>query len=136
MATITGASGALLYNGVKVAKVRQFDLQVNRDALENTCIGQRSRSFIPGLIGASGSATIMFDRNDGQASALLNSIFTESDMDATAAIGGFRFIFDEISGKRIEADGLLTSVSASVAVGDIQTAQVSIQLTGNITGSF
>ena len=38
MTTLTGASGALRFNGKMVAKVRQYEVSLNRDALDESCI--------------------------------------------------------------------------------------------------
>ena len=61
MAVLTGAQGALS-NGSTVAKVRSWSLTVNRDALEDTCIGSDDRSYVKGLRGASGNATVLYDQ--------------------------------------------------------------------------
>lgn len=130
MATLTGASGAFLFEGRKVAKVRQFDLNLNVDALEDTCVGRKSRTYVPGLFGASGSATVLLDSTDSAGADMLNTIFNP------AAGKRFQLVLDERSGKRLEADGFLTSVSPSVSVGDVQAVNVGFQISGDVSGGF
>ena len=64
MAVLTGANGALKYEGKTVAKCRSWSLSVSRDALEDTCIGTDDRSYVKGLRGGSGSATVLYDPSD------------------------------------------------------------------------
>ena len=78
MAVLTGSTGALRYNNNKVAKVRSWSLTINKDALEDTCLGTYDRSYVQGLYGATGSATILYDPGDVPGSDLLNSIFDNS----------------------------------------------------------
>jgi hypothetical protein len=128
--TLTGANGALVFQGRKVAKVRQFDLSLSVDALEDTCVGQRSRTYVPGLFGANGSATVLLDTDDDAGSDMLNTIFNP----ATGT--SFEFYLDEQGGKSLRATGFLTGVSPSVSVGEVQAASVSFQLSGDVQGGF
>ena len=45
MAVLTGATGELRYMGRKVAKTRDWSLNISRDALEDTCIGMDDRTL-------------------------------------------------------------------------------------------
>lgn len=128
MATLTGASGALLYEGRKVAKIREFSITLNVDALEDTCVGGNSRTYVRGLFGSSGSATVLLDPDDGPGADLLNSIFEPNDDRS------FQFRMDEASGKRLEARGFLTSVNPTVATGSVQAASIAFQLSGPMSG--
>lgn len=130
MATLTGANGALRFDGKTVAKVRQYDVSINRDSLEDTCLNTDQRTYIPGLIGATGSCTVLIDPGDDGGRMMLNTILSP------AAGHSIEFIFDQKIGRSIEAAGFLTSVSPSVSVGDVQSASVSFQLSGPLRGGF
>jgi hypothetical protein len=130
MATLTGSSGALRFRGRVVAKVRNYAVSMRRDALEDTCVGDDSRTYVQGLFGATGQATLLLDRDDEAGRELLNSIFTpETKHDV-------EFVFDRFTGQALRAKGFLTDVGASVAVGDTQSASVTFQLSGGMQGSF
>jgi hypothetical protein len=133
MATLTGSKGSLKYKGEKVAKVRQFDLNLSRDALDDTCVGDHARTYVPGLTGATGSATVLLDPTDDAGRAMLNTVTAKA---CEATQDPIEFLFDTASGMKIDAVGFLTSVGASVSVGDVQSASVSFQISGPVTGGF
>ena len=130
MAVLTGAQGAMKYNGSTVAKVRSWSLTVNRDALEDTCIGSDDRSYVKGLRGASGNATVLYDPEDEAGRALLNSIFDNSASDDV------EFIFNNPAGSRFKCTALLTTINPSVSVGDVQAVSLSFQVSGPIDGRY
>ena len=74
MAVLTGADGQLLYGSTAFAKVRDFALSVSKDALEDTCLSDTDRSYIEGLRGTTGSATLLYDPNNATANKFLNTI--------------------------------------------------------------
>ena len=129
MAVLTGASGALKYSGQTVAKCRNWSLTINRDALEDTCIGTDDRSYVKGLRGTTGSATVLYDPTDSAGSALLNSIFDNNASDDV------EFVFNGGNGS-FACKAILTTVSPSVAVGDVQAVSLSFQVSGPIAGRY
>ena len=129
MAVLTGANGALKYEGRTVAKCRSWSLTVNRDALEDTCIGTDDRSYVKGLRGASGNATVLYDPNDSAGVALINSIFNNTASDDV------EFVFNG-SGGELKCTALLTTVNPSVSVGDVQAVSLSFQVSGPIEGRY
>tara|TARA_R100000951_G_scaffold15948_1_gene12559 strand:+ start:1434 stop:1829 length:396 start_codon:yes stop_codon:yes gene_type:complete len=131
MAVLTGASGSLRFRGSTVGRCRDWSVSISRDALEDTTIGAYERTYIPGLIGATGSATILYDPTEYQVRELLNSIFENESGDK-----GVEFIFDKRESKSFSCKAFVTSVSQSVSVGDVQAVSVSFQITGPINGGF
>lgn len=132
MAVLTGKNGALEWNGDTVGKVRSWSLTVNRDGLETTDLGRKDRTYVTGLRGATGTAELMYDPNEGKATDLLNSIFADGDGSADS-VG---FILDTAGGKSLSCTAFLTSVSPSVSVADIQVCSISFQVSGSISGGF
>ena len=130
MAVLTGFHGALRYNGETVGKCRDWSLNINRDALEDTCLGDGDRTYVKGLRGAAGSATILYDPEDANGRALLNSIFDDGEGEQVD------FVFNEPAGGRFQCSAFLTSVSPSVATGDVQAVAVSFQVSGPIDGRY
>ena len=130
MAVLTGAHGALRYEGQTVAKCRSWSLTVSRDALEDTCLGQNDRTYIKGLRGATGSATVLYDPDDAAGRALLNSIFNNNASDAV------EFVFNNAAGGRFQCEALLTTVNPTVSVGDAQAVSLSFRVSGPIDGRY
>lgn len=132
MAVLTGKNGALQWNGSTVGKVRSWSLSVNKDPLETTNLGSNDRTYVPGMRGSTGSAELMYDPTEGQATELLNSIFS----DDVSVSQGVSFVLDQAGGKSLACTAFLTSVSPSVSVGDIQVCSVAFQVSGAVSGGF
>lgn len=136
MSVLTGADGRLVYNGLALAKVREWSLTITKDALEDTCLGDFDRSYVEGLRNTTGSATVLYDPSLSTANAFLNTVFT-NDQPKTAltfelnsknkTLGGGNFVFQ----------GFLTSVSPSASVGSVSAVSVNFQVSGGkINGEF
>lgn len=132
MAVLTGKNGALRWNGAVVGRVRSWSLTVNKDALETTNLGVHDRTYVTGLRGSTGSADLMYDPSESQATSLLNSILS-NELNPSSSVS---FVLDTIGGKSLSCTAFLTSVAPSVSTGDIQVCSVSFQVTGAITGGF
>ena len=128
----TGVDGELRYQGKKVAKVRAWSLNVNREVIDDSCIGETDRTYIPGMRNASGSATVLYDPDDQGTTAILNSIFSNSRnskeidflLNRTKVDGG------------LKCAGFVTSVGTSVSVGAATACEVSFQVSGPVEGRF
>ena len=127
MAVLTGAHGELRYEGRKIGKARDWSLNISRDALEDSCIGTDDRTYVKGLRGAVGAATVLYDPADSNTSALLNSIFDNNASD------DLDFVFTSPAAHDSAAK-LSTSVSHPVTTGDVQAVACSFQVNGQLTG--
>jgi len=132
MAVLTGADGKLLYQNQAVAKCREWSLSISKDALEDTCLASTDRSYVEGLRGTTGSATILYDPSGVAANALLNTIFET----AGSTEQEIRFVFNTKGGGQLNCSGFLTSVSPSVSVGAVTAVSISFQVNGKPTGGF
>jgi len=128
---LTGADGQLKYQGTLVGKVRDWSITVTKDALEDTALGEYDRTYVQGLRGTTGSATVLYDPANAQASVFLNSIFNNSE-----DIEAVNFVFNRLDNKSFSCTGFVTSVSPSVSVGSVQAVSVSFQVSGKPVGEF
>lgn len=128
---LTGADGQLKYQGAVVGKVRDWSITVTKDALEDTGIGDYDRSYVQGLRGTTGSATILYDPANVQASVFLNSVFANAEGTETVD-----FVFNRLDNKSFKCNGFVTSVSPSVSVGSVQAVSISFQVSGKPVGEF
>ena len=131
MTVLTGADGDMLYGSNRVGKVRNWSLSVDRDAIEDTCLGSNDRTYITGLRGATGSCSIFYDPSNTTARDLINTIFEDQ-----AAAQGVSFVFNRKASEAFRCNVLLTNVSSSVDVGAAQAVNVSFQVSGAIEGRF
>jgi hypothetical protein len=131
MALVTGSNGELRYNGTRIAKCREFSIDISRDALDSSVLGSYDRTFIEGMRGATGSATILYDEDDPATVALINNIFSNSREDQA-----FAMYLNTTSNKALSFNALTTQVSTPVRVGDVTACSVSFQVSGPIDGTF
>ena len=132
MAVMTGTNGALRENGATICRVRNWNVNITRDALDVTCLGEEWRAYVAGLKGATGSATLIYDPQESAAVALLNSVFTAGESGGADV----EFVLSTADSKRLAAKAFVTSVSPSVSVGEVSTCDVQFQINGAITGRF
>lgn len=132
MDVLTGANGSLTLNGAKVGCVQNWSLSIEKGAIDVTCISERDRRFVPGLRGATGSATVFYDPSDAPTVALFNNILT--DFDTVASQVGF--VLWVTGSKSLTAKVLINSVGVGVSVGEAQAHSVNFTISEAITGSF
>jgi hypothetical protein len=131
MAVLTGTSGELRFQGVRVGKCREFSLDISRDALETTVLGQWDRTFIEGIRGATGTTTVLYDRDDGAMRGLVNSVFRNNDGPQPIDL-----VLSTAVGAELKVNAIVTSVSTPVSVGAVIACSVSFQVSGPIGGGF
>lgn len=128
---LTGADGQLRYQGAVVGKVRDWSITVSKDALEDTCVGAYDRTYVQGLRGTTGSATVLYDPTNVTAVSFLNSIF--ENVETTQTVD---FVFYKADNKSFACQGFVTSISPSISVGTVQAVAVSFQVSGKPVGVF
>ena len=135
MAVLTGADGQLLYGRTAIAKIRDFSISVNKDALETTCLASYDRTYIEGLRGSTASATLLYDPSNSTANKLLNSILKTEDKEEELTFKMNRKNAPD-GGGNFTVKGFLTSISPSVSVGAVQAVSISFQVSGEVSGVF
>lgn len=128
---LTSTQAELRYENVKVAKVREVNLTINRDAVETTRLGDWDRSFLSGLRGSSGTATVFYDPADSSVTNLFNSVFTDSTATVT-----FDIVFDSISNKKLTVEAVITELGPQVTFGEAIACSLSFQVSGKPVGTF
>jgi len=131
MGVLTGSDGELKFNGSAVGKCREWNLDVSKDALEDTSIGSYDRTYVEGMRGTTGSATVLYDPGNSTAASLLNSIFENNQ-----ASDSVDFVLRRQDGTKLSCSAFVTSISPSVAVGAVQAVSVSFQVNGKPVGNF
>jgi hypothetical protein len=72
MAFFTGRTGSVIYNGRKVAKIRDWSVDTTVELLSTNTIDSVVNTFTPGVKGATGSATMIYYRLEPGESATLS----------------------------------------------------------------
>lgn len=117
---------------ITVAKVRDVRLDMNRDALETTGIGQKDRTYAYGIRGTSGSGTLLYDSTDSGTREVLNHILSD-----TETLSGVQLVLDTgTTTGTISGDALITAAGPGVSVGDLISIPISFTISGKPTGTF
>ena len=134
----TGRDGVMQLAGTTLAKVVSFSVSSNLETLETTTLGDGVRSYTPGVAGYSGSATLLYYKDDSNAintTDLLNKLIKTG----TAGVSSsdtveltFRWV-DGTDNNDIKLTAYITSASIGAATGDIVRAEVSFQGTGALS---
>jgi hypothetical protein len=138
MAVKTSATAQLKFKATTgdayatIGKVRDVTLDIARDALETTGIGQGDRTYAYGIRGTSGSGTLMYDPLDTGNANIINRILSDSE-----ALSGIELVLDTASNTgTISGDALITAAGPSISVGDLVTVPISFTISGKPTGGF
>ena len=131
----TGRDGVMQLAGSTLAKVVNFAVSSNLETLETTTLGDGVRSYSPGVTGYSGSATLLYYKDDNNAintTDLLNKLIKTG----TAGVSSsdtveltFRWV-DGTDNNDIKLTAYITSATIGAATGDIVRAEIAFQGTG------
>ena len=118
---------------ITIAKVRDVQLNIARDALETTGIGQKDRTYAYGIRGTSGSGTLLYDSTDSGTREILNHMLND-----TETLSGVQLVRDTGAGGTgtITGPALLTAAGPGISVGDLISVPVSFTISGKPTGTF
>ena len=134
----TGRDGVMQLSGTTLAKVVSFSLQANLETLETTTLNEHLRSYSPGISGYSGSATLLYYKEDDgtfNTTNLLNKLY-KTGTSGVSSSDTVEFTFRWIDGtdnNDIKLTAYITSASIGAATGDIVRAEISFQGTGALS---
>ena len=134
----TGRDGVMQLAGTTLAKVVNFSLSANLETLETTTLSENIRSYTPGISGYSGSATLLYykDNNgDINTTDLLNKLYKTGTTGVSSSDTvelTFRWV-DGTDNNDIKPTAYVTSASIGAATGDIVRAEIAFQGTGALS---
>ena len=135
MAVLTGADGQLLYGKTVIAKIRDFSITVNKDALETSCLASYDRTYVEGMRGSTASATLLYDPENSTANKMLNSILQTEGVEEELTFKMNRKN-EPNGGGNCTCTGFITSISPSVSVAAVQAVSITFQVSGKPQGVF
>tara|TARA_B100000405_G_C16689737_1_gene412451 strand:- start:975 stop:1409 length:435 start_codon:yes stop_codon:yes gene_type:complete len=131
----TGRDGALQLGGTTLAKVVNFQLSSSLETLETTTLNEHIRVYVPGVVGYSGSATLLYYKEDDgtfNTTNILNKLYKTGNEGVSSNDTvelTFRWI-DGTDNNDIKLTAYITSASIGAATGDIVRAEIAFQGTG------
>ena len=137
MGFYTGRSGSLVYNGKKVAKIRDWSVETTVELLSTNSIDSTVNTFTPGVKGATGSATLMYYRLEAGEGAtrteftqLLNKIMRLGGINVNQRV----FLELNVGGGAdddIKFDAYITSAQVSVSTGELSVVPIQFTMDGD-----
>ena len=137
MAFFRGEEGSVKFKNASgtteaVVSTTGWTLDTTKDTLDVTAHGATSRSFVGGLISASGTVDFLYTSASGnETENLIDDVLVAED----AGDAQFELFLDTSSSKKISFNGIVTGTSLSSTVGDISTVSVSFITSGAITNA-
>ncbi len=124
MATHTGSEGNIKIGSTTLGELRSYTLEQTSDTIEDTSLGDSSRTFKTGLKGFSGSASLFFDEADaGQLLVTAGSAITINlSPEGTQATDKF-----------FSGDAIITAYNISASFDGMVEAEMTFTGTGAVT---
>ena len=124
MATHTGSEGVIKIGSTVLGELRSYTLEQTSDTIEDTSLGDSSRSYKTGLKGFSGSASLFFDEADaGQLLVNAGSAIT-INLSPEGTTAGDKFF---------SGDAIVTGYNVSASFDGMVEAEMTFTGTGAVT---
>ena len=137
MAFFRGEEGSVKFkNGTgtteAIVSTTGWTLDTTKETLDVTAHGATSRSFVGGLISASGTVDFLYTAASGnETENLIDDVLVAED----AGDAQFELFLDTSGSKKVSFSGIVTGTSLSSTVGDLSTVSVSFITSGAITNA-
>jgi predicted secreted protein len=124
MATHTGSEGTIKVSTTVVGELRSYSLEQTADTIEDTSMGDTSRSYKSALKGWSGSASLFFDEADAGQLLLVLGTSIALKVYPEGASSGDKYYY---------GDAIITGSNISASFDGMVEAEVTFTGTGAIT---
>ena len=134
----TGRDGVMRVGSSDLAKVVNFQVSSNLETLETTTLGDNLRSYCSGVVGYSGSATLLYYK-DGSGNINTTNLLNKLYKTGTTGVSNsdtveltLRWV-DGSDNNDIKLTAYITSASIGATTGDIVRAEIAFQGTGALS---
>ena len=138
MAFFRGEEGSVKFKNATgtteaIVSTTGWSLDITKDTLDVTAHGATSRSFVGGLISASGTVDFLYTSASGnETENLIDDVLVAED----AGDAQFELFMDTSGSKKVSFSGIVTGTSLSATTGDLETVSVSFISSGAITNAI
>ena len=124
MATHTGSEGTIKVATTTVGELRSYSLEQTADTIEDTSLGDTSRTYKTALKGWSGSASLFFDEADAGQILLVLGTSIALKVYPEGASSGDKYYY---------GDAIITGSNISASFDGMVEAEITFTGTGAIT---
>lgn len=132
MAVKTSMTAEVRWNNTKIGKIKDVSLDIQRNALDTTVLGDLDETSVYGVRSTSGSGTLLYDPEDAPTVAIMNKILS-SDYVASDSL---TIVLDTANNKQITGSVLLTSSQVGVSTGEVISIPVQFKVNAKPTATF
>lgn len=125
MATHLGKEGTVQVGSNSIAEIRSFSIDETVDTVEDTSMGDASKTYLASIKDFSGSVDVLYDETDtnGQVALAVGATVTLNFAPEGAATGDVK----------LTGNAIVTSKSISSSFDGLVEASISVQGTGGLT---
>ena len=142
----TGRTGKLKVDGRIVAKIRDWSIETTVELISTNTVDSRFNSFVPGVAGATGSATVMYYKEDGATPQDFTNFIGHIMKTDTNGVSTDDFIdfelrvdntpSDTTNKDIIKCQGYITSMGIQVSTGEVSTIPISFTVSEDENGKL
>lgn len=122
----TGTDGKFRFNNQVQPKTSAWSIEASVNLLDKTSLGQKAAANIGGIKTYTGTATILYYKDDPKIADVLNKIFKQGDVETYP-------VEFEWGTKKIKFDAYITGATIAVAPGEVGRAELSFTADGDLT---
>jgi hypothetical protein len=131
MATIYGNNAEVKVSSTAVGEVKSWSLSISRDTIEDTSMGDDSKTFVYGKASASGTIEVHFDDDDSAQGTLRDAVLNGTTVSlslytADSATSGTDYY---------TCTALLSSTDVSAEMDSIESRTYNFTVSGAVTAS-
>jgi hypothetical protein len=137
MGFYTGRTGSVVFGGKPVAKIRDWSMETSVNLLSTNTVDSTSNTFVPGVKGATGSATLLYYRLETGESAtytqftdLLSRIHKVGAITTSDRIQ-LKLNASTASNDYIEFYAYITSAQIAVSSGELTSVPIQFTVDGD-----
>ncbi len=137
MGFYTGRTGSVVFGGKPVAKIRDWSMETSVNLLSTNTVDSTSNTFVPGVKGATGSATLLYYRLETgesvtytQFTALLSRIHKVGAITTSDRIQ-LKLNASTAANDYIEFYAYITSAQIAVSSGELTSVPIQFTVDGD-----
>lgn len=137
MGFYTGRTGSLVYNGLPVAKIRDWSVETSVELLSTNAIDSVVNTYTPGVKSATGSATLIYYRLEpGETGVKTQFTSILQQVMRAGQITESQKVFLELNVGGDNADDIkfyayITSAQVSVSTGELSVVPIQFTMDGD-----
>jgi hypothetical protein len=117
----------VLWNGIRVAKIIDVQMDTQRTMAPTTALGEADETVLKMGRRTPGSGTLLYDPEDAATISLVESIYDDTTSEPLDVL---TMVLDTKNGKFVRGNAAISSIQIGTRVGDLISVPVSFVISG------